>query len=416
MAEDRIKNQRSRHSGYSRRWRRLVALMVFVVSFDSRRQVDAFVSTRQAAPRSAVWRASSGWKPRVAIVKECMLLSKNRRLKSISTHSKPLQSALVGALPRSSLYLGALAVQFGVQPLLTKSYTPTSIVRSTVILAQDFVRFCTCGLLLLASGSWSSAVQGWTWQSALFAAGVPSILYMVQNYFALMAYQALPPVTFNIMNQTKTLSAALCCYLILGRQQSGMQVAALFLLLLSALVIEKIVPMSLGTRSSSAGVEEKVTNSGGEKSQNPVITDAKLAAGMIPIMIASFISGLAGAVSQKNLQVAGRDALVFSMELSFISIITMLVTLILGSPDGKELKKSGISTGWTWKTWIPVCTNAAGGVFVGLVTKHSGAVRKGFALIFGLLLSGILQNRFLSEEGITREQVFGGILASISVW
>lgn len=61
-------------------------------------------------------------------------------------------------------------------------------------------------------------------------------------------------------------------------------------------------------------------------------------------------------------------------------------------------------------------TNAAGGVLVGLVTQHSGAVRKGFALIFGLLLSGMLQNFVLSDEGITGEQVLGGALASCSVW
>jgi UDP-sugar transporter A1/2/3 len=104
------------------------------------------------------------------------------------------------------------------------------------------------------------------------------------------------------------------------------------------------------------------------------------------------------------------------MELSAISFVTMIVTLILGSPDGNELRKSGMAKGWTWKTWIPVFTNAAGGVIVGMVTKRCGAVRKGFALIFGLLLSGILQNSLLSDEGIGPEQVYGGILASLSVW
>lgn len=104
------------------------------------------------------------------------------------------------------------------------------------------------------------------------------------------------------------------------------------------------------------------------------------------------------------------------MELSAISMVIMLSTLLLGSPDGKELRKSGASKGWTWKTWIPVFTNAIGGVLVGLVTQQLGAVRKGFALIFGLILSGVLQSCFLSEEGISSEQVLGGILASLSMW
>lgn len=112
----------------------------------------------------------------------------------------------------------------------------------------------------------------------------------------------------------------------------------------------------------------------------------------------------------------GHNAYIFSMELSAISIVIMATTLLLGSPDGKELRKSGIAKGWTWKTWIPVITNALGGVLVGLVTQHLGAVRKGFALILGLFLSGVLQSCFLSEEGISSEQIFGGILASLSMW
>jgi UDP-sugar transporter A1/2/3 len=94
----------------------------------------------------------------------------------------------------------------------------------------------------------------------------------------------------------------------------------------------------------------------------------------------------------------------------------MLASLVLGSPDGKRIRKSGIGEGWTWKTWIPVIANASGGVVVGLVTKHAGAVKKGFALIFGLILSGILQKCFLSDEGLSSEQVAGGILASLSLW
>jgi UDP-sugar transporter A1/2/3 len=56
-----------------------------------------------------------------------------------------------------------------------------------------------------------------------------------------------------------------------------------------------------------------------------------------------------------------------------------------------------------------------GGVVVGLVTKHAGAVRKGFALIFGLLLSGILQN-MSKEEDVTKEQIVGVIIAAVSLW
>ena len=191
------------------------------------------------------------------------------------------------------MYLALLAVQFGIQPLLTKAFTPQGIIRSTVVIAQDFLRFTTCFLVLRLSGNWRTAVQGWTWQASLLAAGLPSLLYMVQNYFSLMAYQTLPPVTFNILNQTKTLSAAVCCYLILGRKQSPAQILALFLLLLSALVIEKMIPLPMlhpkvTNNEVSTSNDEKVKSKQGTKKPKQV----KVAAGVIPILIASFISGL----------------------------------------------------------------------------------------------------------------------------
>ena len=48
-----------------------------------------------------------------------------------------------------------------------------------------------------------------------------------------------------------------------------------------------------------------------------------------------------------------------------------------------------------------------------LVTKHAGSVRKGFALIFGLLLSGLIQ---AGSAGVTPEQVVGGVIAAVSLW
>jgi Na+/proline symporter len=55
-------------------------------------------------------------------------------------------------------------------------------------------------------------------------------------------------------------------------------------------------------------------------------------------------------------------------------------------------------------------TNAAGGIVVGLVTKYAGSVRKGFALIFGIFISGVFQKQ------VSKEQWIGGLLAGVSLW
>lgn len=234
---------------------------------------------------------------------------------------------------------------------------------------------------------------------------VPAALYAVQNLAALMAYQNLDALTYNVLNQTKTLSAALCCYFVMGRRQSVVQIGALLLLLLSALVMEGMVPLpGLGQASSSNSTEQQWET-------------RHVVNGVLPILLASFLSGLAGALSQQNLQKAGggRNPYLFSMELCVASVL-ILTTSLAVSPDGKRILEQGFWQGWTPLTLIPILSNSAGGIVVGLVTKYAGSVRKGFALIFGILLSGIAQALWQPETRIKPEHVAGGVLAAISLY
>jgi len=49
--------------------------------------------------------------------------------------------------------------------------------------------------------------------------------------------------------------------------------------------------------------------------------------------------------------------------------------------------------------------------------KHAGSVRKGFGLIFGLFLSGVLQAQLAKDDGgVTLPQIVGGILAALSLY
>jgi UDP-sugar transporter A1/2/3 len=189
------------------------------------------------------------------------------------------------------------------------------------------------------------------------------------------------------------------------RRQSKLQIVSLMLLLLSALVIENVVPI---TRESSTGITKETQDSDSDR-RTYVVT------GVIPVLAASFLSGLAGSLTEKTVISSGRNSYLYTMELSVASCIFLISSLLLNSPDSKLIQENGFFSGWTSTTWIPICTKAMGGVVVGLVTKHAGAVRKGFALIFGLLLSAIFQN-MSKEEKVTKEQIVGGILAVVSLW
>jgi UDP-sugar transporter A1/2/3 len=342
----------------------------------------------------------------------------------LASLSSIIPASLGGA---ETLYMLLLAVQFAVQPILTKTFAPQKIIKSTYVLAQDLTRLVICLSLLWMTGGWSTATSNWTFTGAWIAAGFPAGLYMVQSYCSLTAYQNLSPITYNVLNQTKTLSAAAWCYILMRQLQSRLQVVSLFVLLSAALVMESVIPLPFSRQKQEVEPSPLVSESSSSTSSNrddQQTTHLKL--GVLPVLAASLISGLAGAWTQKNLQQTvvlsqHTNSLLRTVEMSFFSALFLLATLVVGSPDRVRAKREGWTVGWTVRTWIPIVTNAAGGVLVGLVTKYAGSVRKGFSLILGMLLSGLLQNYLQSRENggdgmVTAEQWVGGALAAVSLW
>ena len=61
---------------------------------------------------------------------------------------------------KAMFYLLLLALQFGVQPVLTRSYTPPGICRSSVVLVQEVLKFCMAGFMLRISNSAREAFKG----------------------------------------------------------------------------------------------------------------------------------------------------------------------------------------------------------------------------------------------------------------
>ena len=239
---------------------------------------------------------------------------------------------------------------------------------------------------------------------------------------SLIAYQNLDAITYNVLNQTKTLSAAFCCYLLMKKKQSSVQMMALLLLLLAALVMEKVVPLDtlmMPYYWISSGMDDTSNNNNDDVGSSPSImsnlSGRHFTHGVMPIMVASFLSGLAGAITQKSLQVGNRNALLFTIELCVASILLLLISFV-SSDDGKQIKERGFFDEWTIYTCVPILTNSAGGILVGLVIKYAGTVRKGFALIFGILLSGAVQSLLDENKSLSKEDIAGGILAAISLW
>jgi UDP-sugar transporter A1/2/3 len=309
--------------------------------------------------------------------------------------------------------------------------------------------------LSLAQNLRSVDLNMFLWR-AFQLAGIPAGLSVLQNFCKLLGYQKLQPITFNALNQTKTIFAAIFCYLMFNQKQSALQVVALGFLMMSALVMESVIKVPFTNRkkkdensfpasyvrvtspnkstiprtSTSMAATRASTFAEGRRKKRNIIQSAfatitsSSSIGFLAVLAASVMSGFGGALSQKALHAVG--TLAFTAQLSFFSMVYLIISLSTGisSTDRDKIRSQGVLSGWTPYTMIPICSSAVGGILVGMVTKHAGVVRKGFALIVGLFLSGVLQNVLASSssssngeiQSVTAQQWSGGVLAAISIW
>lgn len=289
------------------------------------------------------------------------------------------------------------------------------------------------------------SLKHWTINSSLLAAGLPSTLYAIQGVLTYKAYQNLDSVTFNGLTQMKTFSAALCCYLVLGKVQSRMQMVALALLSISTVVFQGGASLSsfrrviknlkhiVSNKNDKAKVCHENSMESPKKENASVDMSRIFFMGIAPCLAATFLSGLAGAFSQRSLQlVVGsmeRGAYWYSAEISFFSAVVLLFSMAfdrrraLAKPSNvTESGGSAESRGgsdffrhWTWQTLIPIFVKACCGILTALVHKHSGSVMKGFSLVLGLVFSALLQTA-LDQEDLTSSQFIGTALVLLSSW
>uniref|UniRef100_A0A0D6R7Q3 CMP-sialic acid transporter 5 n=1 Tax=Araucaria cunninghamii TaxID=56994 RepID=A0A0D6R7Q3_ARACU len=270
---------------------------------------------------------------------------------------------------RTWIYLGLLTLQYGAQPLLSKRFSGKEVIVTSSVLACELAKVLCALILMVREGSLGRLTKEWSLIGSLTASGLPAAIYALQNSLLQLSYRNLDSLTFTMLNQTKLFFTALFMYIILRQKQSLQQVGALVLLIIAALLL------SIGEGSGrGSGVDR----------------EQALFLGIIPVMVASVLSGLASSLCQWASQVKKRSSYLMTIEMSAIGSLCMLASTFK-SPDGEAIRQRGFFSGWTILTLIPVLTNAVGGILVGLVTTHAGGVRKGFVIVSALMVTAFLQ-------------------------
>ncbi|KAI3725672.1 hypothetical protein L1987_65464 [Smallanthus sonchifolius] len=288
-----------------------------------------------------------------------------------STKSKELSSNNYSGVERKVwFYSFLLTIQYGAQPLITKRCIGREVIVTSAVLACELVKVI-CALVLMAKdGSLNKTLKEWTLIGSLSASGLPAAIYALQNSLLQISYRNLDSLTFSMLNQTKLIFTALFTYIILGQRQSVQQIGALFILILAAVLL------SIGE--------------GSRKDYGSDDPDKIVIYGIIPVLIASVLSGLASALCQWASQVKKHSSYLMTVEMSLVGSLCLLASTFK-SPDGEAIRQLGFFNGWTPLTIIPVFINAVGGILVGLVTSYAGGVRKGFVIVSALLVTALLQ-------------------------
>uniref|UniRef100_A0A0E0K1F6 CMP-sialic acid transporter n=1 Tax=Oryza punctata TaxID=4537 RepID=A0A0E0K1F6_ORYPU len=217
----------------------------------------------------------------------------------MGSSATPSTAASAPGRRKVALYLALLTLQYGAQPLISKRFVRQEVIVTSLVLSIEVAKVICAVILLVAEGSLKKQFSNWSITRSLTASGLPAAIYALQNSLLQISYKNLDSLTFSILNQTKLLFTAFFTYLILGyvllnsvafagriiirQKQSPKQIFALTLLIAAAVLL------SIG-ESSSKG-------SGGGNS------DYVLLYGIIPVTVASVLSGLASSLCQWASQV-----------------------------------------------------------------------------------------------------------------
>ena len=285
------------------------------------------------------------------------------------------------------LLLGVLAVQIAFQPFMVRRFIPVSAIPSACILISEVLKVVLGGSVYLWTTR-GNTKRTWSLASAIRWAGPPAVIYSVQNVAITAAQRNVSGLLYNVLNQSKLLSAAIMGYFILGKLQSRRQIVALFGLFGASV---------LAVSSSSSETPNSMDGS-------------STMIGVMGALIASSLSGLSGSLSDLAMQRQRRDSYLFSCELSVFVIISMVCGFItdaaLRGPQsdifrivsmGGFLKAAGIN-GVFSLSLIPILTAAFGGILVGQVTKRVGSIRKGFAVSTGVVLTAFIDSPSLDWQ------------------
>jgi UDP-sugar transporter A1/2/3 len=262
---------------------------------------------------------------------------------------------------------------------------------STLILNQEIVKmiFCVAAFVYDRSGATDDARPVWeqlksvTWQRDTIKLLVPAGLFTLQNFLIFAALSHLDAMSFQVLSQSKLISAAVFSVWLLDRRLNQWQWCSLLLL-------------TLGVYFSQTDAQHESFAKGrrteAEAQQNFFL-------GAAACVVSGLSSSFAGVYFEKVVKTTAPSLAVRNIHLSLFGIpfavLSMIVLDVVPRWRDPSLPPFIFWQGYgSPLTWSLVFIHALGGLLVAVVVKYADNILKGFATGIAVIVSGVFAAAF----------------------
>lgn len=286
---------------------------------------------------------------------------------------------------------------------------------STVILNNEILKMVLCLAFFWYERKCTSFSQYWqnlsaaVWQPDTIKLSVPAALFTLQNFLIFVALANLDVMTFQMLSQTKLLSAAIFSVWLLHRKLNSTQWLSLVILTLGVILahvnskmqigafVSKNLPNVFGGNQNSnnnndvptriSSTTSPTSSSVGVGSNGGVVNFSWL--GVFACVISGLSSSFAGVYFEKVVKTSPPSLAVRNIHLSLFGIPFAIFSMIVLDCFREGFSEFSFFRGYSPIVWLLVATHAVGGLLVAAVVKYADNILKGFATAIATVLSGV---------------------------
>lgn len=227
---------------------------------------------------------------------------------------------------------------------------------------------------------------------------VPALLYTIQKNLLYVALSNLQPVVYQVSSQSKILTTAFFSYVMLGKYIRCNQVIALLLLVSGVIAVQLSAYRDQSHAHASA-------------------PDANPFVGIAAVQLASCTSGFSSVyfeyMLKKDAPKSEWSLWVRNIQLASFALPIALITAF--AKDGSSIIHNGFMYGYQPLTWVVICLEATGGIFVALVTKYADSILKNFATALAIVLNAALCALYFGFS-VTPLFTLGAVLVLLAIF